>query len=353
MLLEVDFEGAHGDADPNYVRESTKLQKLTAAEKRRILKEIKAAGSFLEKHETAKIIVCIDTHCLEENGLLVYSDTDADNLGACDLKTVSDIRARDHRAIPIPCAPSQVLLDCIPKRVYQYLSNGREAPEHAHKSIILNLACGATIGAGQSRSKIFKEYDGSHSASSICSHMLADTVQMRSSPSQMRSPWWLVFQPHFWTSHQPGSSQTQITTSSLPKHSHPAGALSTGLYSHCPNQWNIGYTQELISWSLEGAVSSVIEGVVVTILILPQSHLRGSRSRAVSVAPHAKLGQQLWTDGRTWGGRKFTRQRSLQSVLRRIGPPQGRERKRPIWWMLVELGVEWQRLTCHKQREAG
>ena len=62
---------------------------------------------------------------------------------------------------------SQVLWGCIPKAVFQYLSDDSWAPEHSHKSIILNLAYGATIGAAESRNDIFKGYVMSFSPLSI------------------------------------------------------------------------------------------------------------------------------------------------------------------------------------------
>ena len=64
-------------------------------------------------------------------------------------------------------AASQVLRDCIPYTVYQYLSSDHSAPVHTHKSIILNLACGATIGTAESRSCIFKGYVWLHTPSPI------------------------------------------------------------------------------------------------------------------------------------------------------------------------------------------
>ena len=39
---------------------------------------------------------------------------------------------------------SQILEDCIPQGIYKYLSD-REKCRHNHKSLILNLACGATV----------------------------------------------------------------------------------------------------------------------------------------------------------------------------------------------------------------
>lgn len=43
---------------------------------------------FLKKHKTAKIIVVLDTHCID-NGFFVWSGTSEDNYRACRLLEVS------------------------------------------------------------------------------------------------------------------------------------------------------------------------------------------------------------------------------------------------------------------------
>lgn len=48
----------------------------------------KPAEEFLEKHPTAKIVVVIDTHCLE-NGYFVWTGDSKGELQACSLLTVS------------------------------------------------------------------------------------------------------------------------------------------------------------------------------------------------------------------------------------------------------------------------
>ena len=99
------------------------------------VKKIRAAHGFLEHHETAKIIVVIDTHSLEEDGGFVWAGTP----GA-------------YRGCKLP----QLLEDCIPDEVYQYLSSAEDSPDHAHKSLILNLACGSTISKLGSRHKLLE-----------------------------------------------------------------------------------------------------------------------------------------------------------------------------------------------------
>jgi len=158
MLLEVDFAGKNADEDPIHGEKTAAERKAMGKARRTVLNNIEAAGAFLTEHETAKIIVTIDTHCLEENGLLVYSDADVTNLEACSLETVGIVRVWCQHWCANANAITQVLRDCIPHTVYQYLSKDPTAPVHAHKSLILNLACGATIGSAESRSGIFNGY---------------------------------------------------------------------------------------------------------------------------------------------------------------------------------------------------
>jgi hypothetical protein len=89
-----------------------------------------AAHAFLKHHQTAKIIIVIDTHSLEEDGAFVWGGTSGSYKG---------------------CKLQQILQDCIPPELFQYLSNESGTPVHAHKSIILNLACGSTISRLVSR----------------------------------------------------------------------------------------------------------------------------------------------------------------------------------------------------------
>ena len=80
MLLEVDFAGENTEEDANNdVKRSATQRGMTKA-KLKVLKDIEAAGAFLEKHETAKIIVSIDAHCIEDSGLLVWLGDNVDNL---------------------------------------------------------------------------------------------------------------------------------------------------------------------------------------------------------------------------------------------------------------------------------
>jgi len=50
----------------------------------------------------------------------------------------------------------EITSESIPYMVYKYLSDSPKSPEHAHKSIILNLACGQTVRSAEACSQIFK-----------------------------------------------------------------------------------------------------------------------------------------------------------------------------------------------------
>ena len=82
MLLEFDLEGENAKEDPIHGAKTAAERRAMTKAKQKVLKDIEAAGAFLKMHETAKIIVTIDTHCLEENGLLVYTESNAQGLMA-------------------------------------------------------------------------------------------------------------------------------------------------------------------------------------------------------------------------------------------------------------------------------
>ena len=88
MLLEVDFDGNNVKEDPLLGEKTLVMWRSMGKARRQVLKNIEAAGAFLEEHKTVKIIISLDTHCFEENGLLVYSDADASDIKAYSLKTV-------------------------------------------------------------------------------------------------------------------------------------------------------------------------------------------------------------------------------------------------------------------------
>ena len=39
----------------------------------------------------------------------------------------------------------QILKDCTPKGIFKYISNAKDTPTHHYKTLVLNLACGASI----------------------------------------------------------------------------------------------------------------------------------------------------------------------------------------------------------------
>lgn len=108
------------------------------------------AEKFLKTHTTAKIIVVIDTHCLE-SGSFIWTGTDAATYRACTLLEVSVFRNAYHFTSPCPL---QILEDCTPEGTFKYLSNKTGTPVHSHKSIILNLACGWSISKPRLRSQM-------------------------------------------------------------------------------------------------------------------------------------------------------------------------------------------------------
>jgi hypothetical protein len=101
--------------------------------------------AFLKRHPFARIVVVIDTHCLE-NGAFVYEGDSPESYQGCLLPEAS----RPYPLNDTSLIPSQ-MLDTIPKEVLQYISNAEDTPKHSHKSIIMNLACGATINQPISR----------------------------------------------------------------------------------------------------------------------------------------------------------------------------------------------------------
>jgi hypothetical protein len=52
---------------------------------------------------------------------------------------------------------AQLLKDCIPEGVFNFLGES-DSIEHHHRSIIVNLACGASIRLKESRENLCKGY---------------------------------------------------------------------------------------------------------------------------------------------------------------------------------------------------
>ena len=48
-------------------------------------------SNFLDQHPTAKIIVIIDTHCIQETGGFLWRGTDSESYQSCSLYDVSRV----------------------------------------------------------------------------------------------------------------------------------------------------------------------------------------------------------------------------------------------------------------------
>ena len=102
---------------------------------------------------TARIVVIIDTHCLEETGAFIYEGSVPDSYEACCMEEVSSVQSGVTVSITSECP--QIIQGCIPECVCRYLSDVKGTPVHTHRSIILNLACGASIRNTQSSHSLF------------------------------------------------------------------------------------------------------------------------------------------------------------------------------------------------------
>ena len=97
-------------------------------------------SAFLKQYDTAKIVFIVDTHC-GDNGRFVYTGRKPTKYKMCSLKEVAHIITCILQRLI--CA--QILRDCAPPDIFQYLSDESSAPQHTHRSLILNLACGASV----------------------------------------------------------------------------------------------------------------------------------------------------------------------------------------------------------------
>ena len=52
------------------------------------------AGDFLDRHPMVKIVVIIDTHCLEETGAFIYQGSSPESYKGCGMDEVSSIQLR-------------------------------------------------------------------------------------------------------------------------------------------------------------------------------------------------------------------------------------------------------------------
>ena len=108
---------------------------------REVLDPVASARAFLETHHSAKIVVVIDTHCLE-NGAFIYEGNSPSTSKAYFLPEVSALKCS---TLLLHLTPYQLLVGCIPHELFQYLSSAEDSLGHKHKSIIINMAYGASI----------------------------------------------------------------------------------------------------------------------------------------------------------------------------------------------------------------
>ena len=99
------------------------------------------AAEFLAAHATAKIVVIIDTHCIEESGSFLWRGDKPKDYEACGMDEVGNVYSEISST---HLTYIQLIRDCIPEQVRQYVSSF-DSHLHNHKSIILNLSCGAAV----------------------------------------------------------------------------------------------------------------------------------------------------------------------------------------------------------------
>ncbi|KAF9784726.1 hypothetical protein BJ322DRAFT_1021414 [Thelephora terrestris] len=86
-------------------------------------------AKFLETYPTAKIVLVVETHCLE-NGRFVWDGHDAESYQGCLLE--------------------EIVSGCIPKPIRGYIAI-HNAVQHHHRSLIINLSCGPSTSVETSR----------------------------------------------------------------------------------------------------------------------------------------------------------------------------------------------------------
>jgi hypothetical protein len=115
-------------------------------------RDLAMADDFLKWHPTAKIIVVVDTHCLDETGFFIWGGTDAASYKASCLEDVCTVW---FGLQCIASLRSQLIRTCIPLQVRKYLRTDIKGPSHQHRALVLNLACGASIRRKESRYSLY------------------------------------------------------------------------------------------------------------------------------------------------------------------------------------------------------
>lgn len=108
------------------------------------------ARAFLDKHPMAKIIIVVDAHCMD-NGFFVYEGDSAETFKGCPMSEVNTT-IRSYLAL---LTPLQILV-VIPPEILCFVSNKPDTPKHGHSSLILNLACGASVTQLAPRTELIK-----------------------------------------------------------------------------------------------------------------------------------------------------------------------------------------------------
>ncbi|KAF9789147.1 hypothetical protein BJ322DRAFT_1102529 [Thelephora terrestris] len=96
---------------------------------------VKEVIEFLTTWQSAKIVVVIETHCLE-TGVLVWRGDEPANYETCSL--------------------NEILSGCIPAKIFEYLSNRKGSLKHQHRSLILNLSCGPSVSVNTARASLLE-----------------------------------------------------------------------------------------------------------------------------------------------------------------------------------------------------
>jgi hypothetical protein len=84
MLLEVPLDDSMAKAEDEELKGTKPIGKAKKGSQKR-----QQVADFLDQHTTAKIVVVIDTHCLEETGGFIYEGTTPESYAACNMSQVS------------------------------------------------------------------------------------------------------------------------------------------------------------------------------------------------------------------------------------------------------------------------
>jgi len=141
VALDVDAKLVTGDGDGDDVDDPMIRTKSSLA-----------AEDFMKEFPTAKIVVVIDTHC-SESGFFLWK---GDRNGDYETSPLLPVSVKRCVSLLLSLTLLQILRDCIPKGIFQYLSNAAGSPDHAHKALIVNLSCGPSIAKAESRHSLLK-----------------------------------------------------------------------------------------------------------------------------------------------------------------------------------------------------